>query len=521
VENPALNPFLRAISKYFLAEDLKLPNIASWWCGQQHALQYVLENLSSLVVKRLYRESSVRTSVDATMLDNKQLQELKEQIRTQPHLYVGQEKVDYNLSPAWVKGKITPCSALFRSFAVSNSDTYTVMKGGLTRTSLDKSNMFISNQAGSFSKDTWVLSDDKSSNLKISTEHDFLYGHGDNYKSTVLSSRTAENLFWVGRYAERVLGNARFIRTIMQYVEEANNAFIDDDQKLKESLLSALTTYTHTYPGFLEKDEEKIRHPWKELERILFDANRAGSLGFNIHCFTRSIYAVTGHWSTDTWRVLHEMEEAWEEASASVHTGHYKMLGVVDTIITLMMAFISLNRESISRDQGWSMLDAGRKIEQSLSLISMMRSALLKKQEEAIEYILQEVILNSNECMMNYRFKYRAPLKLSLLLELMLLDPNNPRSLIYQVEKLKNYLSNLPGIHSGHSLAQHEKLSLEAFTKIKLTDKDYLPVLNDQTQRYQHLESFLTEMNNLLHEVYNAVSTTYFKHAQAQQQLFR
>ena len=366
-----------------------------------------------------------------------------------------------------------------------------------------------------------MLSDDKSSNLKISTEHDFLYGHGDNYKSTVLSSRTAENLFWVGRYAERVLGNARFIRTIMQYVEEANNAFIDDDQKLKESLLSALTTYTHTYPGFLEKDEEKIRHPWKELERILFDANRAGSLGFNIHCFTRSIYAVTGHWSTDTWRVLHEMEEAWEEASASVHTGHYKMLGVVDTIITLMMAFISLNRESISRDQGWSMLDAGRKIEQSLSLISMMRSALLRKQEEAIEYILQEVILNSNECMMNYRFKYRAPLKLSLLLELMLLDPNNPRSLIYQVEKLKNYLSNLPGIHPGHSLAQHEKLSLEAFTKIKLADKDYLPVLNDQTQRYQHLESFLTEMNNLLHEVYNAVSTTYFKHAQAQQQLFR
>ncbi len=123
--------------------------------------------------------------------------------------------------------------------------------------------------------------------------------------------------------------------------------------------------------------------------------------------------------------------------------------------------------------------------------------------------------------MMNYRLKYRAHLKLPLILELMLLDPNNPRSLVYQVERLKNYLSNLPKKHTGNSMAQYEKFALEAFTKIKLADRDHLGILNVSTERYQHLEIFLGEINALLHNVYHAVSTTYFQHAHIQQQLFR
>lgn len=521
VENPALNPFLQNISRYFLSEELKLPTIASWWCGQPNALQYVLDNLDDgLVIKRIYRESAVRTSVDATTLTQQQIQELKEQIKAQPHVYVGQEKVDYTTSPSWVKGRLTPCTALFRCFAVSSKDSYTVMKGGLTRTSLDKSNMFISNQTGGFSKDTWVLSENEDNTFRIAREHDFVDVQHD-YKNAVLSSRTAENLCWVGRYAERVLGNARFIRTTIQYVEEANNAFIDDDMKLKQSLLNSLTKYTHTEPGFEEDDLEMFKNPWNELESLLFDVKRTGSLAFNIDCFIKAIHAVTGYWSADTWRVLHEMEETWKKACKVQYTGHYKMLAVVDQIITLMMAFISLNRESISRNQGWALLDAGRKIEQSLSLIGMMQAVLLKKKEDAIEYILQEVILSSNECVMNYRFKYRVTLKLSLILELMLLDSDNPRSLIYQVERLKNYLSNLPKKQPGNILALHEKLSLEAFTKIRLADKDHLALLDEETQAYQNLKHFLAAVKQLLLELYNAVSTTYFKHAQVQQQLFR
>jgi hypothetical protein len=343
VENPGLMPFLPVIAKYFLSEELKLANIASWWCGQEKELQYVLEHLSELVIKRIYRESFNRTSVDATLLSKEELSELAQRIKVQPHLYVGQEKVNFSSTPAFVNGKLEPCHALFRSFAVSDNGNYTVMEGGLTRTSLDKSNIIISNQLGGFSKDTWILSGEESSTLSIKKEQEYVHAQSHANKSDNLPSRTAENLFWVGRYAERVLGNARFHRTVMQFVEEANKAFIDNDLNLKQCLLRSLTLFTHTYPGFTGTgSEKKLLEPWKELGDILFDCKRVGSLSYNITSFTRAVHAVRDHWSTDTWRVLRELEEAWQSAATTKHKGHYKMLNAVDNLITSMMAFISL-----------------------------------------------------------------------------------------------------------------------------------------------------------------------------------
>lgn len=522
VENPGLMPFLTAISKNLLDEELKLPNIASWWCGQPKELQYVLDHLSSLVIKRIFRESFKRTSVDATLLDKNALNQLKQQIKAQPHLYVGQEKVDFSSTPSFVEGAIEPCHALFRSFVVSDNGSYTVMNGGLTRTSLDKDNIIISNQLGGFSKDTWILSGEESNSFNVKKEQEYTHYNRESYKHEDLPSRTAENLFWVGRYAERVLGNARFQRTIMQFVGEANKAFMENDLTLKRCLLRSLTLYTHTYPGFAgEAGEARIKAPWKELADLLFNNQRVGSLGYNIVSFTRAVHAVRDHWSTDTWRVLREMEEAWQAAAAAKHTSHYKLLGAVDNLITSMMAFISLNRESISRDQGWTMLDTGRKTEQSVLLISMLRSTLIEKQDEQVEHILQEAVLKSNEGLVNYRFKYRAHLQLPLVLDLLLLDPNNPRSLVYQVERLKAYISALPKKTTGHELTEHERLALEAFTMIKLADKNQLASIDKNSNSYKKLDEFLTKMNMLLYNISNVVSKTYFRHAETQKQLFR
>jgi uncharacterized circularly permuted ATP-grasp superfamily protein/uncharacterized alpha-E superfamily protein len=519
VENPGLIPFLPSIAKYFLAEELKLPTIASWWCGQPKELQYTLDNLSSLVIKRIYREPFNRTSVDATFLSKEELHDLAQRIQQQPHLYVAQEKVDFASTPAFVNGKIEASHALFRSFAVNIDGKYTVMEGGLTRTSTDKDNIIISNQTGGFSKDTWVIAGQTTTTQNVKKEQDYIHLQHSYQNNTSLPSRTAENLFWVGRYAERVLGNARFQRIVMQYVEEANNHFIDDDLLLRKNFLTALTTYTHTFPGFIAGDK-KITEPWKELGEILFDANRTGSLTYNINNFTHAIYAVRDYWSTDTWRVLREMEDKWQQFAEAKHKGHYKMQQAVDGIITSMMAYISLNRESISRDHGWTLLDMGRKIEQCFLLISMLRSTLINKTNDQSAYILLEAVLKSNESLVNYRFKYRTHLQLPLVLDLMLLDVNNPRSLLYQTERLKTYLSALPKTNAVNGLAEHERLALEVNTLLQLADKDELAKLDVNLNQYRKLDEFLIKINMLLYAISAAVSKTYFKHAQKQQQLF-
>jgi uncharacterized circularly permuted ATP-grasp superfamily protein/uncharacterized alpha-E superfamily protein len=520
IENPGLIPFLPALSQYFLSEPLKLPTIASWWCGQPNELQYVLDNLNTLVIKRIFRESSSRTSVDASTLDAQGLKDLKARVMASPQLYVAQEKVDFASVPALVNGRMGSCHALFRSFAVREQGGFTVMEGGLTRTSIDKEDIFISNQSGGFSKDTWVLSEASDPAANTRRDQDFSNLGYQEYKSNTLSSRTAENLFWVGRYAERVLGNARYMRTVMQYAEEANKAFFDQGYALKRCLLKALDAFTHVSPVLFDQDAD-ITEPWGRMSQVLFDKDLPGSLGYQIDCFTRTIHSVRDHWSTDTWRVLREMEDAWQQAESNSQKGHYRMLSSTDGVITSMMAFISLNRESISRNHGWKLLDAGRKIEQGLLLISLMGATLVEKQDEVIENLLLEAVLKSNESLVSYRYKYRSHLHLPLVLDLMIFDPDNPRSLLYQVERLKAYMADLSRNGSADDPAEHERLAREALRMIRDSGKDELSILDPATGRFRNLGSFLSDMGRILYAISDLVSITYFKHTQAQKQLFR
>ena len=158
LENPGMMPFLENISRYFLNTGLIMPTIASWWCGQPTEMKYVLNNIRSLVIKRIYRGTSRSTSVDGASLSIDELNNLKQKICRYPFLYVGQEKIGLSSTPSLVNGKIEPRKTIFRSFLVSNGNSYTAMAGGLSRTSSDALNFIVSNQSGGNSKDTWIIS---------------------------------------------------------------------------------------------------------------------------------------------------------------------------------------------------------------------------------------------------------------------------------------------------------------------------------------------------------------------------
>ncbi|MEO5997016.1 MAG: circularly permuted type 2 ATP-grasp protein [Chitinophagaceae bacterium] len=516
LENPGLMSFLPGISRHLLGENLIMPSIASWWCGHNKELTYVLDHIHSLVIKRIYKDSTKSTSVDVATLTTLQLNDLKKRIKAFPYLYVGQEKINFSAAPSLINGKIEPRNTLFRSFLVSNTESYTAMSGGLIRTTAKLGSFTISNQLGGVSKDAWIISPEPGRVLNVRKETETNH---TSTKNGMLPSHTAENLFWVGRYTERILGNARFLRTVMQFVMEGNRLLGENDVQAQECLLMAVTHYTFTYPGFLEQGEHaNTANPWEELTDILINEKREGSLSCNLSLFSIAVYAVRDHWSTDTWRVLRGMEEAWTTFVKTPHPGHLRMLQALDNLVTSMVAFTGLNRESISREQGWIMLDTGRKIEQSLLLITMLESTLVRKLNEQVEYDLQESLLISNESLANYRYKYRVPLQLHYVLDLMLFDPNNPRSLIYLLDRLKKYLENLPKSLADQRLAEHEKLILEAWTFLKLSGKDQLAVPGKYVNT--NLQNFLTRIRTLLMAIPDTITKSYFKHAQNQKQLF-
>lgn len=510
LENPGLMPFLQPIARYFLSEDLIIPTIASWWCGQPKELEYVLSNLPSLVIKKINRSPTGSSSVDGAALSQKELNEWKQRIRSNPSLYVGQEKVDISSTPSLIDGKIESRKVLFRSFLVSNKEGYVAMTGGLCRTSSENGNFIISNQSGGISKDAWILSPEPIRTLSLLKETAERPAAGYN---DMLPSHAAENLFWVGRHTERILGNARFLRTVMQFVAEGNKLATDANNQTERNLLTALTKYSYTYPGFADEgSEEKFADPWAELKEVLLNEKRAGSLKYNFLQFNRAIHEVREHWSTDTWRVLRIMEEEFRQDIPLSHQGHIRMLHTLDNLITFIVAFIGLNRESISREQEWILLDLGRKIEQSLLLINMLQVTLVGSYPDQVEYNLQQSVLMSHESLVNYRYKYRMPIDHELVLDLMLFDPNNPRSLIYQVDRLMAYLKKLPKVQTGHMLTEYERLILEADTLLKLADKKELSLADSSLNEYTKLNDLLSRMYALLSAIPEVISKTYFKH---------
>src|SRR5450631_315885 len=508
LENPGLMPFLQRISRYFLSEDLILPTIASWWCGQPKELKYVLDNIQTLVIKRIHRNPTGSSSIDGASLSAIQLEACKQLIIANPAMYVGQEKVEISLSPSLIEGRIVPQKVLFRSFLVSNQNDYVAMAGGLVRSSSDASNFIISSQSGGFSNDAWIISPEPGRVVTVLKETPESVAETYN---DMLPSHAAENLFWVGRYTERVLGNARFLRTAMQFLEEGNKLINDNNRETERNLFEAFTRYSFTIPGFVGEDAEEIfADPWNELEDVLFNEKRPGGIKYNFIQFHKAIHEVRDHWSTDTWRVIRGMEEALQNGIPLTHHGHLQMIHTLDNLITSVVAFIGLNRESISREQGWIMLDLGRKIEQSLLVITMLRTTLVRKNNEQVQYNLQQSVLMSNESLVNYRYKYRRPLQNLLVIDLLVFDPNNPRSLIYQVVRLKAYLQNLPKHNSGNTITEYERLILEADTLIRSADKYNLA--DSGKDGYAKLESFLSKLYNVLSAIPGVLSKAFFKH---------
>ncbi|MBL7738113.1 MAG: circularly permuted type 2 ATP-grasp protein [Chitinophagaceae bacterium] len=525
IENAGLVPFLPAVAKHFFGTDLVMPAIATWWCGQSKEMQYVIDNIKTLVVRKIFRNvPGTSSTIDGASLSATQTKELIQKIKASPWLYVGQEKINFSSTPSWHNGKIEAGRSLFRSFLVSHQDSYIAMPGGLTRTSTGENNFIISNQLGGISKDTWVLSANEEQEQPVSLQLNTDTLQHKTLKRS-LPSHTAENLFWVGRYTERVIYNARLQRTVMQRILQSNRHLSVDSSGSESILLQTLTQCTYTFPGFFEntdilKKRDTYDNPWKELTDVLYNEKRSGSLSHNLSLLKNAVYSVRNFWALDTWRVLRQMEEEWDNAKKDSPGDHLRMISSIDTLNTSMFAFLGMNRESVRREQGWNIMDLGRKLEQVLYIITLLRSVFQVKQEEQAEHELMESVMIASQSLITYRYTYRDHLQLPLALELLMLDTNYPKSLAYLVKKIKRYVSLLPKEGKEMPLSDKKRNIEEADSLLKLADVIKLAQHDPDTMEYAALNKFLDKLYSLVSDTSVLISKTYFKHSQTQKQLF-
>ncbi len=505
LENPGIMAFLPKLCRHILGEELILPSVATWWCGQQKEKTYVLENVHKLIIRKIFRDGNNK-SVFGGNLSTAEIDQLKQEIIADPYLFVGQEMVEFSTTPSWINNKLEARNAVFRSYVVADSQnkTYAVMPGGLSRSSPQQGVFIVSNQAGGISKDTWVLG--KGSDT-VGTYP--IQKVAQQMVKTVLPSRTGEHLFWLGRYMERSAYTVRLMRMVLLTYNESESNNGQSDDKALATLLKSLTAVTATLPGFTKA--QVLKNPEKELLAIATDGNKMGSLAQSIQSFLNNGYAVRDRLSLDTWRILDSISEELAKIKdpnnnlTHVHHG-------LDNMIIKIMAFYGLNIDNMTRESTYYLLNVGRFIESSINNCITLKSMLGKKHSLEVDKSLMEDTLRCNESLVTYRYRYRSNLELAGVLTLLMVNEENPRSLVYQIMQIDNNLGHLPMQDTGEGLTLVRKKLLEAITKIRLCDIQKLSTVDGSRTNYTHLTVFLDDITALIKDVSNLTFEKYFSH---------
>lgn len=505
LENHAFHAFMGNISNYFLGEKLIMPSVATWWCGHVKELNYVLEHMDELIIKKANRKTKFR-SIYGRLLTFAEKDELKKMIIQRPHEFIAQQEVSLSTTPSLINGNIEPRYAALRAFMVADESGYHVMQGGLTRSSPVKDRFVISNQYGGLSKDTWIVSD-KTEDIQ---EKIVLTSPISVNKHVSLPSRSAENLFWIGRYCERTMAVIKFMNITINVLNLDRNFGGSAKQEHIKILLQSLTHLSSTYPGFLE-EEDLMSDPYTEIIDLISNTSRPGTIAANIGAFLNAVGAVRNQWDQEIWRIVDLIDNGYHEIrnASSMHNNNIQK--TLDGLFNNMFTFLGVIAESMPRDNSFLLLETGKLIERILSRISVIQSNFGVKNTPGVENELIEATLINHHLLVNYRQIYKSHLSVEAMLDMVLLEKTLPYSLVYMLDELKNNISKLPVTTRSERLNEAQKFVLKAATLVKLADVSDLSKCNVGLER-RELFNLLSEVSKLISSVSVNLTNMYFSH---------
>ncbi len=504
LENIGLNPFMKNIAKYLLDEELILPQIATWWCGQKKELNFVLQNIKNLIIKKIDKTDNIEIYF-GNKLNDKQLNDLIKEIKKNPTYYVGQEIIDFSTTPCFSKDKIEPRNTVIRAFSYLDENEYQVMPGGLIRVSPSKDSLVVSNQKGGTSKDLWILGKDENlTTNSIFKNRTFIDSRLEN-----ISTKRAENLFWMGRYLTRAITTARMIRFNLKNMLNINRYDDKNSNNTSNILNIALTHLTMSYPGFLD---EKAISATNEIISLIKDKTRAGTLSFTISLLSNLNASVKNLLTIEAWRIYERMQKEWNIYNKREVLTNKDHINELDKLLIYLMAYKELIDESIFKEQGLILYDIGCKIEISQLLISKLRSLLTVKLDKLLEYDILDSILNSYESYNSYRAYYKSSLDLENVLDFLIFNTKYPKSLIYLINELLENLKELPKNINNSHLSSFEEPVFKVFSMITLNNTQKLLESTEDDFIYKELDNFLSIICDLLTKTSEELTKTYFSH---------
>lgn len=505
VQNRGLGPYLADLCRHVLGEDLLLEDAPRQWLGNPEAGRHALANLDTLVIRPSQegtgRPGQATVGHDPATATPETRRKIMEDIRLSGARLVAEERLSFGTSPVLTDQGLVAQHFAMRLFSARMADGFAVMPGGLAMT-VDPTRAVAMTSPEGATRDVWVLSDAQLP-PHVSLWRPALETARVQRSQRVTQSRVADNLFWLGRYAERADWFLRVLRSALQGLREDNGpanvipaartclqTILANDKTLKLSaaLLASTAGIEPLMRALMSAPQGR-----RTLDRTLDNLHRTATL-------TRD------RLSFEAWRTLNffRPRDDWRRALLAAEPG--VMLDLIEEGLGSIAAFNGLMHENMTRNFGWTFTDMGRRIERAANLAEAVLALFVPKPHRDEDPGDLYFLLELADSHITYRSRYRLDPLPPLVLDLLLLDETNPRSLAFQLAAVARHLEDLPKAKSGASLPEERRINLALLTAIRLADVEGFAREGGRDK----LEALLAEEVRLLPELSDAIARRYF-----------
>jgi uncharacterized circularly permuted ATP-grasp superfamily protein/uncharacterized alpha-E superfamily protein len=510
LESTAMLGFLPALSRHLLGEELRLPSVATWWCGERAAMEEVLPQLADCVLKPTYPGSTSHGSFEAVLgrsLTRRELDEWAGRIVRQSDDNTVQAYLPLSQMPIWQPGNgtvghISPRSVMLRVFAVADGpQSWRVLPGGLART-VNASSEIASMQRGGSSADAWVIT--KGEVDQTTLLHPHLSPAALAHRKRLVTSRAAENLFWLGRYTERAENSIRLARLTLSCLN-------GEDQSSAPLLewLGGMTVANGLVLPSVPSPQQARRVFERSLIASLSDTETSHSVGFNLRAIRNAASGVRERLSQEHWNVIVRAEEAFLSRCAELtEDGDFsavEALQALESASTHMAAMTGAQTDRMTRDDGWRLLSIGRHLERLCFLSAALERGFATGAVHTDSGF--EAMVALFDSTITFHAQYQQSRDVAALLDLLVLDRDNPRSLGWVAQTLRGRLAKL----AGSAPDELSELALRVPDPGAWVLEQMCEV--DVEGRHALLDELLDACIECAYEVSDEISATYFTHS--------
>lgn len=504
-QNRGLGGYLPALSRHLLGEDLSLTDAPRLWLGDRDAREHVLANLDRFVVRKTQegtgRPGRAALGQNPRTLSHREQDLLRREIGLHGARLVAEEQIGFSTAPVFAPHGLSAKPLAIRMFVARTEAGYETMPGGLAMT-VDPGQAVALTAPDGHTRDVWVLADTEQS-PHVSLWRPTLESARVQRSQRVIQSRVADDLYWLGRYSERADWIMRILRSALRRVEEDSGPATG--RRAAHRCLEMLLTHTPTSTprGRDRPADEQI----EELcARIISGPSASRTLEGTFEGLYRVANVARDRLSLEAWQTLSKFRpgDNWTVSLASAKP--VAVLDLLDEGLQSIAAFNGLMHENMTRNYGWSFLDMGRRLERAFNLSEAIFTLFLPRPNAEQETRSLMLLLELADSFITYRSRYRLDPMLALVLDLLLLDEGNPRSLAYQLAAMSRHMEGLPDNRQGVTLSEDRRLILGLLTSIRLADVEAMA----REDSGATLERLMREHIEMLPELSNAVGRHYF-----------